>query len=205
MKRKKQSSFSIISKYKDNRAPGPCTGQGILCVTAISNSGKCLPQATKFHENPTTPPLPRAAASMYADSLQDCDNVDVDPASSTHNREQAGASTDAGVYKPPALPAAVALCCRVTEKEEKRWNADDEHAEFMRFFLRVLPGCPPLSPQAGKILGYGRYVMDVVLCENPKQNGLREQTRTETSFYNFVTQHRLSRACTQFSHADVEA
>ena len=68
---------------------------------------------------------------------------------------------------------------------------DGEHAEFMRFFLRVFPGCAPLSPQAGKTLT--EEDMDVVL--NPKQDGLREQTRTETSFYNFVTQHRLSRAC----------
>ncbi len=75
--------------------------------------------------------------------------------------------------------------------QEKRWNADDEHAEFMRLFLRVLPGCAPLSPQAGKILT--EEDMDVVL--NPKQDGLREQTRTETSFYNFLTEHRLSTAC----------
>jgi hypothetical protein len=60
----------------------------------------------------------------------------------------------------------------------------------MRFFLRVLPGCAPLSPQAGKIL----TEEDMVVL-NPKQDGLREQTQTETSFYNFVTQHRLSRAC----------
>jgi hypothetical protein len=71
--------------------------------------------------------------------------------------------------------------------QEKRWNADDEHAEFMRLFLRVFPGCATLSPQAGKILT--EEDMDVVL--NPKQDGLREQTRTETSFYNFLTEHRL--------------
>lgn len=204
MKRKKQSNFSIVSQYKDNGAHGRCRGQGILCVNAISNSGKCLPQATVFHEPPNTPRLPSPARSMLSDSLEDC-NADVDADSWTHNGQEAGASTSAGLYKPPALPLALALCSRVTEEQEKRWNTDEEHSEFMRFFLRVLPGCPPLSPQAGKILGYGRYVMDVVLCENPKQNGLREQTRTETSFYNFVTQHRLSRACTQFSHADVEA
>jgi hypothetical protein len=56
----------------------------------------------------------------------------------------------------------------------------------MRFFLRVLPGCAPLSPQAGKIL----TEEDMVVL-NPKEDGLREQTQTETSFYNFVTQHRL--------------
>jgi hypothetical protein len=88
------------------------------------------------------------------------------------------------------LPLALALCSRVTEEQEKRWNTDEEHSEFMRFFLRVLPGCAPLSPQAGKIL----TEEDMVVL-NPKQDGLREQTQTETSFYNFVTQHRLSRAC----------
>jgi len=189
MKRKKQSNFSIVSQYKDNGAHGRCRGQGILCVNAISNSGKCLPQATVFHEPPNTPRLPSPARSMFSDSLEDC-NADVDADSWTHNGQEAGASTSAGLYKPPALPLALALCSRVTEEQEKRWNTDEEHSEFMRFFLRVLPGCAPLSPQAGKIL----TEEDMVVL-NPKQDGLREQTQTETSFYNFVTQHRLSRAC----------
>ena len=126
---------------------------------------------------------------MLSDSLEDS-NADVDADSWTHNGQEAGASTSAGLYKPPALPLALALCSRVTEEQEKRWNTDEEHSEFMRFFLRVLPGCAPLSPQAGKIL----TEEDMVVL-NPKQDGLREQTQTETSFCNFVTQHRLSRAC----------
>jgi len=189
-KRKRQSNFSMISQYKYNGAYGRCKGQGILCVNDISNSGKCLPQATVFHETPNTSRLPSPAPSMLAASLEDCDDADVDAHSWTHNGQEAGASTNAGVYKPPALPVALALCSRVTEDQEKRWNTDEEHSEFMRFFLCVLPGCAPLSPQAGKILT--EEDMDAVL--NPKQDGLREQTRTEKTFYNFVTQHRLSRA-----------
>ena len=76
-----------------------------------------------FHETPSTPPLPRPAPSMLADSLGDCDNADVDADSWTHNGQEAGASTNAGVYKPPSLPAALALCSRVTEEQEKRWRA----------------------------------------------------------------------------------
>jgi hypothetical protein len=184
---KRKSTFSIHSHCS------PCRGYGILCVTAISKSGVCLPQATTWHEAPSTPPLPRAASSMSAqDSLEVCDNIDVDADSWTERGEEAGASSDTGVYKSPALPAALALCCRVTEDQEKRWNADDEHAEFMRLFLRVVPGCAPLSPQAGKILTEDD--IQVLLWENPMPIGLRERTWTETSFYNFVTQHRLSRA-----------
>jgi len=129
MKRKKQSNFSIVSQYKDNGAHGRCRGQGILCVNAISKSGKCLPEATVFHEPPNTPRLPSPARSMLSDSLEDC-NADVDADSWTHNGQEAGASTSAGLYKPPALPLALALCSRVTEEQEKRWNTDEEHSEF---------------------------------------------------------------------------
>lgn len=127
MKRKKQSNFSIVSQYKDNGAHGRCRGQGILCVNAISKSGKCLPEATVFHEPPNTPRLPSPARSMLSDSLEDC-NADVDADSWTHNGQEAGAITSAGLYKPPALPLALALCSRVTEEQEKRWNTDEEHS-----------------------------------------------------------------------------
>ena len=127
MKRKKQSNFSIVSQYKDNGAHGRCRGQGILCVNAISKSGKCLPEATVFHEPPNTPRLPSPARRLLSDSLEDC-NADVDADSWTHNGQEAGASTSAGLYKPPALPLALALCSRVTEEQEKRWNTDEEHS-----------------------------------------------------------------------------
>jgi hypothetical protein len=46
----------------------------------------------------------------------------------TNSLQEAGAITRAGLYKPPALPLALALCSRVTEEQEKRWNTDEEHS-----------------------------------------------------------------------------
>ncbi len=123
IKHKKQSNF-----YKDNGAHDRCRGQGILYVNTIRKSGKCLPQATVFHEPPNTTRLPSPVRSMLSDSLEDC-NVDVDADSWTHNGQEAGASTSAGLYKPPSLQLALALCSKVTEEQEKRWNTDEEHSE----------------------------------------------------------------------------
>ena len=79
--KRKNMSTSITSQNKAIRTHDPCRGNGILCVTTISNSGVCLSQATTWHETPNTPPLPRHETSMCE---EDCDNIDVDADSWTY-------------------------------------------------------------------------------------------------------------------------